>query len=182
VGPLEGEPLVLALRQGGYVIFFRHAATDQVIDDAYTIDLTNCATQRNLSSAGRSQARLIGQAIERLEIPIGQVLSSPFCRTLDTARLAFGEATIEPGLENLETSESQVVREARIEALRGLLAAPPDGGTNTVLVSHGFNISAAAQVSLVEGEAAIFRPEGEGDFTMVATVAPDEWEGLLAQP
>jgi hypothetical protein len=53
-------PLVRALRRGGYVIYFRHAATDPSPDDADPVVLSDCDTQRNLSAAGRTQARSLG--------------------------------------------------------------------------------------------------------------------------
>jgi phosphohistidine phosphatase SixA len=116
-----------------------------------------------------------------LEIPIGRVLASPFCRALDTARLAFGKVNIEASLENLETAENEAEREARIESLRRLLSAHPEAATNSVLAGHGFNISAAANVTIAEGEAAIFRPEGEAGFTLVGTVNSSEWEELASR-
>jgi virginiamycin B lyase len=175
--PLRGERLVAALRRGGYVIYFRHAATDPVPDDAEPVVLSDCETQRNLSAEGRRQSRAIGRAIERLEIPIGRVLASPFCRTLDTARLAFETASADGALENLETAE-EGEREARIEALRSLLSTRPEAGANTALVAHGFNIAAAADVTIDEGEAAVFEPRGGDAFDLVARLAPREWSAL----
>jgi virginiamycin B lyase len=175
----RGERLVSALRRGGYVLYFRHAATDPVPDDADPVVLSNCGTQRNLSARGRTQARATGSAIERLDIPIGEVLASPFCRALETARLAFGKAAREPILENLETALSEGERRRRVDGLRRLLAAPPEARANRVLVGHGFNITAAADAALEEGEAAIFRPERPRSFTLVATVTRGEW-GRLA--
>src|SRR5688500_3144868 len=72
--------LAETLRQGGYVLYFRHAAPDPVPDDADPVVLADCDTQRNLSTAGRRQSQAIGRAIRDLRIPIGRVLASPFCR------------------------------------------------------------------------------------------------------
>jgi phosphohistidine phosphatase SixA len=177
-GTLGGERLVSALRGGGFVIYIRHAATDPVPDDADPVVFSDCDTQRNLSGAGRRQAGAIGQAIDALDIPIGRVLSSPFCRALDTARLAFGTATREQSLENLETAETAGQSDARTRGLRRLLSTPPADGTNGVLVAHGFNITEAADITIGEGEAAVFRPRREGGFELVATVAPHEWAEL----
>ncbi len=93
---------------------------------------------------------------------------------------SIGTAMLEPALENLETAETDAEREARIAGLRRLLSTPPDGATNVVLVGHGFNVSSAAGVSIAEGAAAIFRPAGDGRFTVVATVTSREWEDLVA--
>jgi phosphohistidine phosphatase SixA len=155
---LAGPDLLAALRNGGFVIYFRHARTDFSQDDTDLSDLSNCATQRNLSAEGRTQARLIGDAIATLAIPIGDILSSELCRTRETAELAFGEATPAPDLSSFGTAGSEVEEEERVAALRRLLATPPAPGSNTILVGHQFNIQAAAGISLAEGQAAIFRP------------------------
>ena len=155
---LAGPDLLLALRQGGFVLYFRHARTDFSQDDTDLSDLSNCATQRNLSAVGQTQARLIGEAIAALGIPIGEVLSSELCRTRETAELAFGRATPIPDLTSFGTAGSEAEELERAAALRGLLATPPAPGANTVLVGHLFNIQAAAGIGLAEGEAAIFSP------------------------
>lgn len=84
--------LVGELRKGGYVLFLRHASTDFSQDDSRMTSFEDCATQRNLTDKGRAEARALGEHIRRLKIPIGEVLASPFCRTMETARLAFGKA------------------------------------------------------------------------------------------
>jgi phosphohistidine phosphatase SixA len=172
--PLEGTALVEALRRGGYVIYFRHAATDRTQTDTDTQNLENCQTQRNLNDQGRADAQVIGEAFRRLGIPVGQVLSSGFCRARDTAQLAFGRAEITPDL----TGFPSALREQRIAALRDMLSTPPQAGTNTVLVAHGFNIANTADISIAEGEAAIFAPLGAEGFALVARVLPEEWSTL----
>ncbi len=174
-GSLSRLALAQALRGGGYVIFFRHGLTNPTPADASPVVLGDCSTQRMLSAAGRAQAQAIGQNFARLGIPVGKVLSSPYCRTLDTAQLAFHKAQSEPALENLLLAASPARRETLVAGLRQLLAAPPVPGANTILVSHGFNLQAATQVSIAEGEAAIFLPDGKGSFTLVATVPAEEW-------
>jgi phosphohistidine phosphatase SixA len=164
---LAGPALLAALREGGFVIYFRHARTDFSQDDTDLSDLSNCATQRNLSAEGRDQARRIGEAIAALGIPVGEVLSSELCRTRETAELAFGQATPMLDLTSFGTAGSEAEEQERAAALRRLLATPPARGTNTVLVGHLFNIQAAAGIGLAEGEAAILSPAAtmEGQAT-----------------
>src|SRR6266850_1905135 len=89
----QADPALLAkLRQGGYVLFLRHTSTDFSQNDQKMTSYEDCPTQRNLTDKGRDEARALGAAIKRLEIPIGTVYASPFCRTQETARLAFGRA------------------------------------------------------------------------------------------
>ncbi len=176
---VASEPSLPApLREGGYVIYFRHAVTDPVPDDADPVVLSDCDAQRNLSATGRRQSERIGRALGVAGIPVGRVLASPFCRALDTARLAFGRATPARLLENLEAAPNESERARRTEELRRLLSKPPQAGVNNVLVAHGFNITAAADVTLSEGEAAVFEPRGEEGFTLIARVKPGKWRGL----
>jgi virginiamycin B lyase len=179
-GTLEGVALADALRGGGYVIYFRHAATDHAQTDTNRGDLSDCATQRNLNDAGRAQARAIGVAFQGLAIPVGALTSSEYCRARETAELAFGAVETTPDLSALPGLD-EAERERRLAALRDMLATLPDPGANTVLVAHQFNLRDAVQVDLgTEGEAAIFRPDGSG-FALVARVLPEEWAALSTQ-
>jgi hypothetical protein len=64
-------------------------------------------------------------------------------------------------------------------ALRGLLATPPNGSTNTILVSHGYNLFDAEQFLLgTQGEAAIYLPDGHGGYRLLARLAPEDWARL----
>ena len=87
-----GAELLAQLREGGYVLFLRHTSTDFSQDDSRMKSFEDCATQRNLTDQGRAEARALGEHVKRLKIPIGEVLASPFCRTMEAARLAFGKA------------------------------------------------------------------------------------------
>lgn len=155
---LAGAALVEALRAGGYVIYFRHAATDFSQEDTDRQDLDNCATQRNLDDAGRAEARRIGEGFAALGIPIGEVLGSEYCRTRETAELAFGRVTPTTDLTSVFAAAETDDDEERIAALRRLLATAPEPGTNTVLVSHQANLEDATGIVIAEGEAAIFLP------------------------
>jgi broad specificity phosphatase PhoE len=178
--PAPPPPIVEALRQGGYVVYLRHAATDFSQADTQPNDLTNCAAQRNLTDLGRGQAQAIGEAMAALGVPIGEVLSSEYCRTLETALLAFGRATPSLDLTGIASLPSSELNR-RLEALRVLLATPPAEGTNTVLVSHQFNLRDAMGVLLgTEGEAAIYQPDGLGGTSLVARVLPGEWATFVS--
>jgi len=164
------------LRRGGHVIAFRHAATDfSMADEAR--DYADCAHQRNLSAAGRRQATAIGRAFRTLRIPVAGVLASPYCRTRDTARLAFGRAT--PSADLL-SQQGALHGERDLPArLRARLRRRPAASTNTVLVSHNFAIDDAAGVDVAEGEAAVFRPDGSRrGFRLVRTVTAARWTAL----
>lgn len=174
---LEGRALTDALIKGGYTLFFRHTATDQSIGDQDKPVVTDCTTQRNLSREGRIEARAIGQTIDSLQIPIGRVFASPYCRAMETARLGFARAEANEALVE-QKPQNDVTAKIAEAGLRPLLAAVPSPGTNTVLVSHGFNLRSIAGFSLAEGESAIYLPDGKGNFNLVARILPAKWSGL----
>jgi len=169
--------MVQALRGGGLVVYFHHAATDPSQDDTDHANLANCGTQQNLSEDGRVQASNIGSAFRALAIPIEQVLSSPYCRALEHARLAFGSAEITDVLK-LPDPLSPVERENNAAALKTLLTSAPPAGTNRVLIGHSGNIRGAAGIDLlVEGEAAVSVDDPAGtEFVM--RVLPEDWVEL----
>jgi len=175
--PLQGQGLVDALRQGGYVIVLRHADTDQTRADQDHVDLGNCDTQRILTGKGRMAARSIGAAIDAMNIPIGVVSSSPLCRTMWTGDLAFGHTDPNPGLIEPKTKDQANGAKAAA-VLQPLIGAMPKSGTDTVIVTHGFNVQAITGFLPAEGEAVIFKPAGGSKFTMVARVLSSEWNGL----
>jgi phosphohistidine phosphatase SixA len=175
---LDPRSLVRGLRNGGYVIYFRHAATDQSQEDSDRIDLKNCATQRNLSEKGREQARSIGKVFTALGIRVSDVMSSPYCRCVDTAKLAFGEVRI---LRDLEFAIAKSETESRRlgAVLHRLLATTPRPGTNTVLVAHSANLKEAVGVwPRPEGVAHVFQPQDGGRAVHIARVGPEEWQAV----
>jgi phosphohistidine phosphatase SixA len=174
-GMLQGEALVAALRKGGYIIFFRHAATDRSQSDTDTKNLENCKTQRNLSDKGRADSRIIGEAFRRLNIPVGDILTSGYCRAREMAQLAFGRGEVSADLI-LPTTEEQ---EKLGLALRRLLVVPPQAGTNTVLISHQPNMQFGADAVLQEGEAIIFLPGKKVGYIQIGQIKVEDWAGLM---
>jgi hypothetical protein len=161
--------LLNQLRQGGYVLYLRHTSTDFSQNDSRMTSFEDCSMQRNLTDRGRDEARALGEHVKRLKIPIGEVLASPFCRTMETARLAFGKATASPDVRG------GPVEASRYEPLRKLLSSPVPRGTNRVISSHGNPFYAlAGPPYLAEGEMAIVKPEGER-FSVIAKIRLSDW-------
>jgi broad specificity phosphatase PhoE len=170
--------IVKALTHGGYVIYLRHAATDLASRKAAEIDLNDCATQRNLSDKGRADARRIGAALAASKIKVSEVRSSPFCRCIETAKLAFGRATVNTDLA-FTIGEKRSEAAKKTAALRRMLGERPAPGTNAVIVSHTSNLKEAADVwPKPEGVMEVFRPTGDGGFEHVGKIAPDAWHAL----
>lgn len=148
------------LRQGGQIVLLVHANAPGTGDPAH-FDIDNCRTQRNLSERGRQQARRIGALFAARAEPVGQVYSSRYCRTLETARLAFGERLVEP-LEALDSVDRNPEgAEAAAKAVVALVQEYSDSG-NLVLVTHPKNVAALTGVRAREGEAIIVTPQGDG--------------------
>ena len=162
--------LANALRKGGYVIYFRHAATDFSKNDASMTRYGDCATQRMLSAKGRSDARDVGRRIAALKLPINETLASPMCRTMETAKLMLGRATPQNDIREGESGD--------YPGLKRLLTSPVANGTNRWIVGHGTPFRAVAGAPhLDEGEAAVISPEGTR-WTVVARVLPQDWARL----
>jgi len=176
--PALAQPdLLAALRGGGLVIFLRHAETGSAAPDQASAVLGDCATQRNLDAQGRAQSVAIGASFRDLGIPVSRVLASPFCRTLETAALAFGHVEPELALV-LPRHVDAAAHRAMGEALRALMPEPGFAG-NWVMVGHSYHIMAAGgPPPQPQGAAVILRPEGGGNFTVLALIPPDGWEGL----
>jgi hypothetical protein len=176
---LTGPALVAALRGGGYVLYLRHTSTDFGQNDEQMTDFANCAQQRNLTDAGRAEARAIGAALAALAIPVGRVLASPYCRTLETGRLVFGAATASPAVRGGPARPDNPDRYAE---LRALLGAPVPPGTNVAIASHGNPFyGVAGPPYLAEGEMAVVEPLGAGTFRVVARITKTDWSALGAK-
>jgi phosphohistidine phosphatase SixA len=173
--PVTPDVLFRRLREGGYVIFLRHALTDHSQVDSDRNDLSSCETQRNLSKKGREQARRIGETFTIHRIPIDKVLTSPYCRAKDTATLAFGRARVTEDLRfGMGTDENETL--ALAQALRTMFSTPPEAGRNTVLVSHTANLQEAVGIwPRHEGGAYIFQPLDEGEFNYIGNIPPTKW-------
>lgn len=172
--------LTRALQTGGLVLVVRHTATDFSKPDEDPVDLTDCTSQRNLSQQGRADARAIGRGVRRLDLRISAVLTSAFCRTRETARLAFGRGTVTPALLNTITAAHDARWRAQIRAVRRLLGTKPAARTITVLVTHGVVVSDATGLTLEEGETLVLRPLGSSRFRVRGRIRPHEWRTLSA--
>ena len=146
------EHLWPLLQDGGQIILIRHTVTTPGAGDPAGMRLGDCSTQRNLSEEGRAHARRIGEQFRKRAIPIGRVLSSPWCRCLETARLAFGKAQVSQALSNLFGRHEN--RESQVRQMHEILQQESGRG-NLILVTHGSTILALTGVSPATGEMVI---------------------------
>jgi phosphohistidine phosphatase SixA len=166
---LTGPPLIERIRQGGVVLMMRHAQTTDGVGDPEGFKLNDCATQRNLSGAGRSQALRIGEALKASGIRPTAVKSSAWCRCMDTAQLAFGDFAVDKNLNSFFDDRTAEPRQT--EALRARLAklaqaAPP---AIEVWVTHQVNITALTGVTPTMGEIVVL--EAGPDLRVIGRLA-----------
>ena len=168
--------VITGLREGGFVLYLRHTSTDFSQNDAAMRSYEDCVNQRNLTDKGRAEAREIATHVKRLGIPVGEVLASPFCRTMETARLAFGKAR---AMNEVRGGPARPEDPGRYDELKKLLSSPVAKGENRVISSHGNPFHAVAGPPyLAEGEMAVLRPEGAMRFTIVARIRLQDWPEL----
>ncbi len=163
------ETLWDLLKEGGQVAVIRHASTEPGMGDPPGFRVDNCATQRNLSESGREEARRIGAAFRDRGVPVGRVLSSRWCRCLETAEQAFG--TVEPwsALDSFFDDRSREPEQTR--QVRLLAGIRPQSG-NLVLVTHQVNIRALTGIGPGQGEMIILTPLGDGKFRVAGRLRP----------
>jgi phosphohistidine phosphatase SixA len=177
----EGAALVARLRQGGLVLYFRHADTrGEPCDSSYRIG--DRPGQRNISPAGIAQSRRIGERLRELRIPVAlPVLAGPVYRARDTAELAFGAADVTV-TDSLTADDYAGARLSWVLAEhRRLFAEAPPAGANRVLVGHrtpGIMVAgdAVAGRAFPEGGALLIEPNGR-DFRVLGILMPAPIEG-----
>ena len=189
---LEGSALLERLQSGSLVLVFRHGETGpdserpDAVSGRYALEGStkerqaayfDCDRQRNLSEEGRAELRQVAEAMREIGLVIGKVLSSPMCRTRETAWLLVGQVTAADALIGPDNAERQRVA-----------STVPVDGSNRVLVSHGYVVSSIVPQSerpdergqLVRGHAHVLEPLGDGEFRKLAELGPDDWMRLAA--
>lgn len=166
--PAQADGDVQALlRAGGVVIAFRHATAPGTFDPPQ-FRLGDCGTQRNLSEAGRAQARRLGEWFAQRQLQPAHVKSSPWCRCIDTAALAFRPPQIWPALGSPhgapETTGAGHLRELR-DALQRASQRP---GEFEVWVTHMFVLQDLAEAHTQSGEGLVLQTQASGTTRLLA--------------
>ena len=162
----DDEQVWAALKQGGKVILLRHAHVD-IREGIGRLSPGNCAEEVNLSSRGVEQAKRIGEAFRAHGIAVGEVLTSPYCRCMDTGKLVFGHATAvqylkPPGV----VSESQAALNNE-QVLQEILNH--HDSSNLVMITHDLNIANIILEPAEMGEFFVLQPKG-ADFTLIGKI------------
>jgi len=173
------KALGAALKQGGYVIVFRHGSTNRDQADTDPLNPDNIAKQRVLSAGGIDVAKQVGSSFKKLGIPLGNVYTSKFNRAVETGKLISG-GDVTPTFDVTEGGlvVTPIENDRRAEALKKLAGTMPPQGKNTLIVTHKPNILDAFGkdwFEVKEGEASIFRPDASGKAVLVARVQAVDW-------
>lgn len=155
------------LREGtGYVVLLRHAQTVAGTGAPPGFRLEDCATQRNLSAEGREQATRIGQAFKRQNVNVVQVLSSQYCRCLETARL-MNVGTVEPAPILNSIFEDRSTADTQLQQTNQQILNHRGKPGVIVMVTHYANISALSGVAPQSGDAVVVRVDEQGAISIV---------------
>ena len=165
------------------MLYLRHGYTDNSRADQFpNVDLADCNTQRLLNDQGRNLMRDVGKSLRKAKIPLGEILVSPMCRTLESARLAIGDqfATSEALMYSANMTREQ--KQPRLEALKKLLAAPLPAGSNRLLLAHAPNLADLIGFFVKpEGTVVVFSQNGPDGYAYVASIPPTLWDELLGR-
>lgn len=157
-----------ALREGGHVLILRHAVTEPGIGDPPQFKPGDCSTQRNLSATGRAQAQRLGKRLAEQGTGVAEVLSSRWCRCMDTARLAFGKVSPAPELDSFFGESHKAAKQTA--ALRKRIADFRGPG-NLVLVTHQVNITELTGAHPAMGETIVLKIKS-GQLETVGRIPP----------
>jgi len=158
-----------ALRAPGSVVIVRHSYAPGSFDPP-TARLDDCSTQRNLDDGGRAQAQRIGEAFRQRGVTVGAVLSSPRCRCLDTARLAFGRA--EPWHALQGALNDTELRHRQVAEIKRRIAAHRDGAP-LVLVTHGSVVADLTDLTIRMGAFVVLRRGPDGTHAVAGDLFVD---------
>ena len=189
INRVGAQQLANDLRRGGYVIYLRHTRTNKDWGDQVspTLNLADCNTQRRLSPDGKQEAVEIGRGVKAARIPVGDVISSDYCRAYNTAKLAFGKYTKNSKLNFLPCVECTPQDYKKYaQRVSPLLSAKPASGTNTFLVGHddpfqGVTMPVVPPDGIYPdpmGVSYVVKPMGNGKFELVAKLLPTQWAAL----
>lgn len=156
-----------ALKSPGHFAIMRHAIAPGGGDPA-GMKLGDCTTQRNLDETGRAQSRRIGAEAAANGVRFDRVLSSAWCRCLETARIITGKEPEQlPSLNsffgNPGRGPSQIAR------LKTDIAALPMGKT-TLLVTHQVVITGLTGVYPDSGEIVVMKRDRDGALSVAGRI------------
>jgi phosphohistidine phosphatase SixA len=175
---LSTPELIKVLQAGSNIIYMRHGPTDHSQKDKNRHSLDNCDEQRNLSNSGRELLTQIREKFSSLNIPIGNVSSSPYCRCKETAQLVFGKFKVEPDLQ-FSISKNKAESEHLGKLLYQMMMNAKVDNKNNIFVGHTSNLRDGLGVwPKPEGVMMIFKKSDDHQLIYRGMITPDMWLNL----
>tara|TARA_A100001015_G_scaffold290476_1_gene363536 strand:+ start:60 stop:614 length:555 start_codon:yes stop_codon:yes gene_type:complete len=144
------DNLILSLKEGGKIIFIRHALAPGN-GDPENFNIYDCSTQRNLDQKGIQQAKKIGNFFKSNNISIENVYSSEWCRCKDTANYAFSKFKTFDALNSFYDEKFQINKDKQITDLK-IYIKNWNGNKNLVFITHYVVISELFNQGAESGE------------------------------
>ena len=169
--------LIKKMQGGGLILYIRHASTETDYADQTKADVNDGSTQRVLSEKGWHEAINIGKAFQVNNIPVGDVVTSEYFRAWQTAWLAFGKYKKDANLNFLPFEKYNTIQLKKMEnRTKPFLSIIPADGKNTIIVAHDDTFEAATGLYPEPmGVCFIIKPHGEGKFTILGKITPENW-------
>ena len=157
------------LNAGGKVALIRHAQVEEgeIKGNSLSRD-PSCENEKNLSNEGRNNSLILGKRFKDRQIPISKVFHSPFCRTTETARLAFKDVSPQEYLSLIEilTPEKATLQ---TEMLNNIIGSY-DGDGNLILITHEPNIMTVSFETVKHLDIVVFKPMGGDAFEEIGLI------------
>lgn len=168
--PVPVDPvsaLIADLKRGSYVFYWRHAETETK-GEPEVRNLADCSWQRNLNAEGKRQAAAVGERFRLWGLSVRFIEASPFCRTRETAAIAFERPVRLNSDLAYHVSQAPEQIAAGVEKLKARFARRPRTPGNLLLVGHAPPLRDAVGIEVPEGHGVIVKPDGAGGFRVVA--------------
>lgn len=152
------------LQDGKHVLFMRHADAPGFGDPpGYKLD--QCSTQRNLGDAGRKQSVAIGNWLRTQGVTVARVMSSAWCRCIDTAKLLnLGAVSVESSIGSFFDDMS--LAKSQTQEMQKMIAAQLNKHQSTplILVTHHVNIEAYTGKVVNVGDMVLVKVKPDGSY------------------
>jgi len=155
-------------QKGDKIIFIRHSIAPGNGDPA-GFKINDCKTQRNLNKKGIDQSKMIGKLFEKNKIKIDQVLTSQWCRCIDTAKYAFKNFKEFSALNSTYQAPYDQNEIKQIKELKKFVKEWNGKGKNLVLVTHYSIITAITNAIPGSGEIVVT----DKTFKVLSTISTD---------
>ena len=181
----DARELLSLLKNGNYVIIFRHGATDDGQKDIYPLKFDDMKAQRQLSEKGKETAHTIGVALKEQGIPVGVVYTSRLNRAVETGQLLSGKEglAVDALTDSSAGSVSGMANPTGTNtkaglAMRELINKLPETGANNLVVTHKTNFADAfgkEAGDVQEAEAFVYKPNPAGSAIFVGRIKAVDW-------